>query len=612
MRIPLTQYWSLLVTYLRPQRARVALLAALLLGSIGLQIANPQLLRYFIDTAQAGGAIATLVRAALLFIGVALLNQMLSVAATYVGENVGWTATNLLRADLALHCLRLDLSFHKARTPGELIERVDGDVTALANFFSQFVVKVLGNLLLLIGVLVVLLAESWQVGAIMATFAALALLTLIRLQRIVVPYWQAARQASAELFGFIEERLSATEDIRSSGASDYTLRRLSEHSRDRLHRERRAGLIGTVAWATPILFFAISTGLAFVLGNAFVRGGTMTLGTAYLLFFYADLLVRPMLMITRQMEDLQKASAGVVRVRELYATRSAIVDGTGAALPAGALSVAFERVSFAYNDSTTDHRPLTTDHSHNESARSSVVGRRSSDLVLDDISFQIAPGQVLGVLGRTGSGKTTLTRLLFRLYDPNQGAIRLGGVDIRAARLTELRRRVGMVTQEVQLFHASVRDNLTFFDETIPDERILGVLDDLGLTEWYRALPAGLDTRLAMGSGGLSAGEAQILAFTRVFLHDPGLVILDEASSRLDPATERLVERAVDRLLRPAGARRTGIIIAHRLATVLRADAILILEDGRIREYGPREALMRDPDSRFAQLLRTGMEEVLA
>ena len=174
--------------------------------------------------------------------------------------------------------------------------------------------------------------------------------------------------------------------------------------------------------------------------------------------------------------------------------------------------------------------------------------------------------------------------------------------------LAELRKRIGLVTQDVQLFQANVRDNLTFFDPGIPDDKILRTLNELGLKEWLSKLPKGLDTDLESGNGGLSAGEAQLLAFARVFLMDPGLVVMDEASSRLDPATEQLIEQAVDRLLHG----RTAIIIAHHLGTVQRADDILILEDGRMLEYGPRRELLAQPDSRFSHLLRTGMQEVLA
>jgi ABC-type multidrug transport system fused ATPase/permease subunit len=212
------------------------------------------------------------------------------------------------------------------------------------------------------------------------------------------------------------------------------------------------------------------------------------------------------------------------------------------------------------------------------------------------------------VLGRTGSGKTTITRLLLRLYPPMAGTVRLGGVDLTQTRIGDVRERVGMVTQEVQLFEGSVRDNLTFFNTGVSDTQIRSALDALGLRTWYDALPAGLDTPLSSRGAGLSAGEAQLLAFARVFLKNPGLVILDEASSRLDPATERRIERAVDVLL----GGRTAIIVAHRLATVQRADEILILEDGQVREYGPRVALASDPQSRFAALLRTGLEVVLA
>ena len=179
--------------------------------------------------------------------------------------------------------------------------------------------------------------------------------------------------------------------------------------------------------------------------------------------------------------------------------------------------------------------------------------------------------------------------------------------DIRQARQAELRRCIGMVTQEVQLFQATVRQNLTLFDDTLPDERIRQVIEEIGLSDWLASLPKGLDTFLEAGSSGLSAGEAQLLAFARVFLADPGLIILDEASSRLDPATEQRIEKAVDKLL----TNRTGIVIAHRLGTVQRADEIMILEDGRIAEHGPRLALADDPASRFHRLLQTGLEEVM-
>jgi ABC-type multidrug transport system fused ATPase/permease subunit len=210
------------------------------------------------------------------------------------------------------------------------------------------------------------------------------------------------------------------------------------------------------------------------------------------------------------------------------------------------------------------------------------------------------------VVGRTGSGKTTLTRLLSRFYDPLAGAVRLGGVDLRAVRLAAVRARIGLVTQDVHIFNASVRDNLTLFDDDVPDDQIRAVLDTLGLADWLRELPLGLDTRLGSDGVGLSAGQAQVLACARIFLLDPDVVILDEASSRLDSATERLVHTALGRLLDG----RTGIIVAHRLATVAYADDILVLDGGQVREYGPQRALAADPSSYFAGLLRMATEEV--
>ena len=558
----------------------MVVLTALLFGSIALQLLNPQILRAFIDAVSTPGPQRGLAGIAALYLVLALLQQVLNIAATWAGERVAWTATNALRGDLDLHCLRLDLSFHKARTPGELIERIDGDVTALANFFSQFVVQVLGSLLLLLGVLVVLWTVDWRVGAVLTIFALITLGVMLGLRTISTRFWTAYRQASAELYGFLEEHLAGTVDLRANGAQPYALRRLYGVLRQRFKTGRIARLVGSLPWSVPNLAEAIGIGLAFALAATLYTAGSMTLGTAFLIYFYTQALFQPLHMLSNQLEDFQKASAGATRVQELLATGSALADGPLPAFPPGAPAVVFQDVSFAYE---------------------------GDDTVLQDLSFTIAPGEVLGLLGRTGSGKTTVTRLLLRLYDPTAGSISLGGVPLPEATLPALRQRIGMITQDVQLFRGTIRDNLTFFDRASSDAQLWAALEALGLAEWCRALPQGLDTKIEAGGGGLSAGEAQLLAFTRVFLKDPGLVILDEASSRLDPVTERLLERAVDNLLRG----RTGIIIAHRLATVDRADHILILEAGRIAEAGSRAALAADPHSRFAHLLRTGLAEVL-
>jgi ATP-binding cassette, subfamily B, bacterial len=615
----LKRYRELLLTYLKPQLASVALLAFLLLTSIALQLVVPQFLRTFIDTARSGGALDALANVALLFLGLVAIQQIIAPIVTYLSQYVGWTATNALRADLALHCLRLDLSFHNSRTPGELIERVDGDVTALANFFSEFVIRVLGNGLLLAGALLAVTLEDWRVGVALALFAMVSLAVLRRVQGLAVPFIKAHRQAFAEVSGFWEERVSGAEDLRANGAIGYTVWRQLQLLHAHAHKARSSLVMGRVLQSTWELLLALGNATAFALGAYLLRGGAITIGALYLLFAYTELVSRNLMELTVQLEDLQRATAGIDRINELYHRPSRLRDGIET-LPEGALAVEFQGVSFSYDDSTTDHpfdtaqgrRPPTIDYGHNASARSSVVGRRSSDLVLHDLSFQLQPGRVLGLLGRTGSGKTTIARLLSRFYDPQQGAIHLGGCELRQVQLAELRRRVGVVTQEVQLFHGTVRDNLTFWDSRIEDDQIIRAFGDLGLAEWLHALPHGLDTPLAAGGSGLSAGEAQLLAFTRVFLQDPGLVILDEASARLDPATERLLERAVERLLRPEGRPRTAIIIAHRLATVLRADEILIVSEGQLLEQGARAELMRDPTSRFASLLRAGMEEALA
>lgn len=581
MNLPFKAYWDLLSQHIRPQKGRFILLSVLLFGSIGLRILAPQIMRTFIDSALAGEALRTLTTTALAFIGVALLQQGIAVSVTYVGENVAWTATNALRAELAWHALNLDMRFHNDHTPGELIERIDGDVTELATFFSQFALNLVSNGLLLIGILIALFLEDWRAGLGFTIYSIATILILGRLKDIAIPHQKARREAEAQLYGFIEEQLAGTEDIRSSGAVDFSIRELFRHQSTILTHNRRAHFKRWIIENAMGLALTTGTLLAITSGYWLYTAGLVTIGTVYLFVHYINLLEEPFWAMTHEIESFQTIGACVERLTEFRTFKPEVVDGKGVEIASRPLALAFENVTFSYN---------------------------GNDAVLSGLSFQLKSGSILGLLGRTGSGKTTLARLIFRLYDPKAGQITINGRDLRDAHLEALRRRVAIVTQDVQLFRASIRENLTFFDRSISDQEILRTLEELELGDWVRSLPKGLDTELETGSRSLSAGEAQLLAFTRVFLRDPGLVILDEASSRLDPATEARLERAIDKLLQ----NRTAIIIAHRLHTIHRADEIMILENGELNEYGDRRQLAADVNSRFYKLLQTGLEEVLA
>ena len=628
-------YRALLARYLRPLRPRVAALSTLLALSIALQLVQPQVIRAFIDAARSAASGDYLRNAALLFIGLAIIQQAAAVLATYFSEGVGWAATNALREDLMDHCLRLDLSFHKARTPGELIERIDGDVNALANFFSQFVVQLAGNAILFLGVVLVLAREDLIAAGSLVVFGVAAVAIMLRMRGFTVPYWKRQRESSAELFGYIEERLGGTEDIRSSGAEAYVLHRLYPRLKKRVRTMFVARVVGAIQWVVPNFLFAIWNAAALVYVAWLYRHGSLTIGTGFLIMNYVGISFRPLRVISQQMEEFQKAGAGITRVRELLAERTALSPGDPTlSLPPGPLSITFTHLTFHYDDdqpgsgdrasasgvprpgsqgfggraSAASEAPEKTARGLGSAASPAGSGAapRQDDPVLDDVSFSLKPAHTLGLLGRTGSGKTTITRLLFRFYDPTSGSILLNNQNLSSLTPTAIRQRIGLVTQDVQLFRATVRQNVSLFDPTIADARILSAFDDLGLTSWFSALPDGLDTVLGAGGGGLSAGEAQLLAFTRVFLRDPGLVILDEASSRLDPATEKLIDGAIERLLR----NRTGIIIAHRLATIARVDSVLILEHGRVVESGPRSSLAADPTSRLSALLRAGLDHM--
>lgn len=569
---------SWLLQYLRPVKWRMLLLLVLLLTTTALQLVQPQLVQRFIDEAAGSGTVSALLTLAGLYLAVAVLNQLFTVSVDYLGNDVAWRATNRIRSVLLRHCLRLDMRFHNLKTPGEMIERIDGDVTHMSNFFAMFIVKIVGSFVLLAGILGYMFAYNWPIAAVMTAFTALSLGVMFAIRDMGVKASQAERQASAALFGLIEERIAGIEDVQTNGGVPRLMNRYHRAMRAVFLSGRRAWMLRVSPWNATVGLYTIAVTAVLLMSVRMHLNGAISLGTLFLFFQYTQMLNDPIEQLGDQMQEFQKAKSGMRRSRELLSLQSEIADGTEDSLPPGPLGVTFDRVRFGYNQDQT---------------------------VLHDITFELKPGERLGIVGRTGSGKSSISRLLLRLYNLDSGVIRIGGVDIRSLRLEALYRRVGMVTQDVQLFDGTLRDNLTLFNSGISDRHILDTTERLGLRKWIDAMPQGLDTRLSTGGTSLSAGEAQLFALTRVFLTEPSLVVLDEPSSRLDAATEAALQSAVDQLL----ANCTGIVIAHRLATLDNVDKIMVLRQGRMVEFGAREALARDPSSHYAQLLRTNRQE---
>ena len=560
-------YRATLSTYLAPHRGRVVVLVLLLLGSIGLQLVIPLILREFIDSALGASVAFGMTTAGIAYLIAGILNQLLDAGASYLGTDVGWAATNRLREDLTSHLFTLDMGFHNETTPGEMIERVDGDVTAIAEFISRFMVRLVAAGVLLAGVVVVCWFENRILGLVITIYVVLVSLLLYRLRRLAVSAAEEERETSARLYGFVEERLAGVDDIRSLGAGRFTMTRFIPVMRDYYTRTNVAWRKRMQVWITANTAFWTGDAVALLVGVWLTINGSITVGTAYLILQYVQLVRRPVEQMTQELQQMQKAAGGIVRVDQLRRLETTVIGG-GRELPPGPLSVEMNDVSFSYGE------------------------RR----VLDRVSFSLDAGRSLGLLGRTGGGKTTITRLVARLYDPAEGTVMVGGVDLREVEPHSLRKSVGVVTQDVQLFRATVKENLAFFAD-ISDEEILGVLDTAGLGGWVREI--GIDTELGAGGQGLSAGEQQLLAFSRVFLQNPGVVLLDEPSSRLDPVTEALLAGASERLF----SGRTVVIVAHRLDTVRTVDEIMVVDEGIILESGGRIALLSDPESRYARMV---------
>ncbi|MCP9838491.1 ABC transporter ATP-binding protein [Cyanobium sp. N.Huapi 1H5] len=508
-----------------------------------------------------------------------LLRLSLQGTQTYNVQVVGQRLTARIRDDLFRHAMALSLRFHDRTPVGKLLTRLTSDVDALAEVFGSGAVGVLSDLVTLLVIGLTMLSIEWRLGLLLLVSQVPVTLGVLWLQGRYRKANYRVREELGQLNADLQENLQGLEVVQMFRREAVNGARFS-HTTDAYRR----AVTGTIFYDSAISAFIEWVALAAValvlaLGGAMVTGGAMGLGTLTTFILFSQRVFDPLRQLAERFTQIQGGLTAVERIGELLEQPIEIADlptsqRSAAAMVSGAErfspgEVEFENVSFAY---------------------------RPDDPILTDLSFRIAPGEHVAIVGPTGSGKTTVIRLLCRLYEPQQGTIRLDGVDIRELPIATLRRRLGVVLQDTFLFSGNVAENLRL-DAAISDADLERLCGDLGLGPLLARLGDGLASELRERGGNLSSGERQLLAVARVAIRDPSVLVMDEATAFMDPSTEATLQRDLDTLL----SGRTAIVIAHRLATVEAADRILVLRRGRLIEEGNHREL-RAVGGLYAQL----------
>ena len=489
----------------------------------------------------------------------------------YNVQVVGQRLTARIRDDLFRHALALSLRFHDRTTVGRLLTRLTSDVDALAEVFGSGAVGVLADLVSLVVVGVTMISIEWRLGLLLMASQIPVTLAIVWLQGRYRKVNYRVREELGGLNAELQENLQGLEVVQM-------FRREQENSRRfaRGNDTYRRAVTGTILYDSAISAFIewvslVAVAVVLAVGGWMVTGGSMGLGSLTTFILFSQRLFDPLRQLAERFTQIQGGLTAVERIGELLDEPLDIVELTDSSRSAAARrsglqgrspgEVVFESVSFAY---------------------------RSDDPILDKLSFRIAAGEHVAIVGPTGSGKSTVIRLLCRLYEPQAGRILLDGVDIRELPIATLRQRLGVVLQDTFLFSGNVADNLRL-DAPISDQELERLCGELGLKPLLDRLDQGLASELRERGANLSSGERQLLAVARVAIRDPSVLVMDEATAFLDPSTEATLQSDLDRLLRD----RTAIVIAHRLATVEAADRILVLRQGRLIEQGNHLELRR-------------------
>jgi ATP-binding cassette, subfamily B, bacterial len=569
--------------YSGPFRREIALFLVLVVIDAALVVATPLLLREIIDKGITPRDRGVVVDLSLVVAALAILDGLLTLVQRWYSARIGEGLIYELRTEVFSHVLRQPVAFFTRAQTGALVSRLNSDVLGAQQAFTSVLSSVVSNVVSLTLIIITMASLSWQL-----TLASLALVPFF-----LIP----ARLMGRRLAGLAHAQMGLNADMgsrmteRFNVAGALLVKVFGDPRReDAEYAERAAGvrdmgvriaLNRSVFFVALTLVASLATAMVYGFGGLMAVSGSLTIGTLLALTALLARLYGPLTSLSNVRVDVMTALVSFERVFEVLDLQPLITEKPGAvALPAGPVGVELDSVSFRYP--SADEVSLA-------SLESTASGdRKGGGVVLREVSFTVRPGELVALVGPSGAGKTTMTNLVARLYDPSAGAVRINGTDLRDATLESVHRTVGVVTQEAHLFHDTIRANLAYADPSATEERMVDALRAAQVWGLVSGLPEGLDTVVGDRGHRLSGGEKQRLALARLLLKGPGLLVLDEATAHLDSESEAAVQRALDTAL----TGRTALVIAHRLSTVRGADQILVVDDGRIVERGTHRELM--------------------
>lgn len=558
---------------LRDYRGQIAVATAVLLVQTGCLLAGPALVRYGVDSGLTNGDAGALNTAAALYLVVACIGLLSGRWVIWLVSRTGERFLRELREKVFKHLMGLSMDFYEREKTGRLVSRMTADIDALQELISQGLVLFVQNILIFLGAVTAVFILSWQLALAILVIVPPLLIASRWFRRESNRAYLAVRERIGENLATLQEGLEGVRVVQAFGRERGWIRRFDDTNEARY--EANLETVRISAKYFPFVEFTGVLGIAIVVGvgGFFVDQNIVTVGTVLAFVLYLNNLFEPIQQLSQLYNTVQAAGAALHKVFVLLDTETTIDEKPGAVdLPTrGAIEV--EDASFAYGGGPPD-----TDG----------VQHPVGPLVLRDVSLTVEPGERVALVGPTGAGKSTLAKLMVRFYDPRDGAIRFGGVDLRDATMVSLRERIVVVPQEGFLFAGTVRENIRVGRAEATDAEVDEAVTALGLDDIFGAFPDGLDTEVRERGSRLSAGEKQLVSLARAALADPALLVLDEATSNLDPGTERHVEQALEHLTEG----RTVVVVAHRLSTAARCDRIAVVDDGRLMEVGTHDELL--------------------